>query len=408
MAASALLFALALAGCRQESLSSTLELTERAQEGDPRPFLLGFSDVPSELTEEAYASQFDFVANYGEAILLQRPPTWSDFLPRASVSSALRDEVLAAREAARARNLSLVVALDPFDPANRARLDNLPASYEGRSLADPDLRRAFVAEAEFIARNMRPDYLVLGTEVNTTFERNPEGYFAFVDAYRDAYDVVKEASPQTQVLVTYQYEELLGVVPELPPHAPRWDLLDDLGARLDVLGITSYPSFAYPTARKVPAEYYLQLREHTDRSVAFVGVGFSSGAHRSGVNASTEPEQRRFLQRLLEDAFRMQSPLLIWFAGQDFGFATTAPYDLLATIGLRNPNGTPKEAWSVWETASRRPVDAEAAAALLAAQEAAEAAATPSPTPAQEDNGDAAGETDADAEETAVEGAGDT
>ncbi len=369
-------------GCRQESAAPQFVATDRPVEGDPRPFLLGFSDVPPELTDEAYAKQFDFVANFGEAILIQRPPTWQDFLPGASVSEGLRDEVLAAREAARARDLSLVVALDPFDPANRARLDRLPATYEGRSLADPDLRGAFVAEAEFIARNMRPEYLVLGSEVNATYERNPEGYFAFLDAYREAYDAVKRASPQTKVMVTLQYEELLGVVPELPPHAPRWELLDDLGPRLDVLGITSYPSFAYPTARKVPPEYYLQLQQHTDRPIAFVGAGFSSGAHRSGVNASTEPEQRRFLQRLLEDAFTLQSPLVIWFAGHDFGFATTAPYDLLASIGLRTADGAPKEAWQVWDEASRRPVDVEGAAALLAERQ---AEATPTATPTPED-----------------------
>src|SRR5690606_10549079 len=106
---------------------------------------------------------------YGEAILIQRPASWSQFLPDAEVSEALRDEILAAREAARVRNLETVVALDPFDPGDRGRLAGLPAEYEGRTLADVDLRNAFIAEATFIARNMRPEYLVLGTEVNATY-----------------------------------------------------------------------------------------------------------------------------------------------------------------------------------------------------------------------------------------------
>ena len=235
---------------------------------------------------------------------------------------------------------------------------------------------------------MRPEYLALGTEVNATYERNPEGYFAFLDAYQEAYDAVKEASPQTKVFVTFQYEELLGVVPELPPHAPRWELLDDFGDSIDLIGITSYPSFAYPTARKVPAEYYTQLAEHTDLPIAFTGIGFASGAGRAGVNASTEPEQRRFLQRLLDDAFNMQTPLLIWFAAEDLGFAASPPYDLLSSIGLRDANGTPKESWTVWEEASNRPLDPEAAAALLAERGtptatplADEGTSTPTPTP---------------------------
>ena len=360
------------AGCREAITSTeTFVARERPTAGDPRPFSLGFSDVPRELTPEAYARHFDLVANYGEAILLQRPPSWSDFLPGASVSERLRDEVIAAREAARVRSLETVVALDTFDPANRARLRGLPADYEGRSLADGDLRAAFVAEAEFLARNMRPTYLVLGTEINATYERNPEGYFAFIEAYQEAYEVVKAASPQTLVLVTYQYEELLGVVPELPPHAPRWELLDDLAGRLDLLGLTSYPSFAYPTARKVPLEYYAQIEDYTDLPVAFVSVGFASGPGRAGVNASTEPEQRRFLQRLLEDAFTLRSPLVVWFAAEDLGFAATPPYDLLRSIGLRDAEGGPKESWTVWVETSNRPLDAEASTQLLAEREAA-------------------------------------
>lgn len=376
------LLSLAAIGCREESTTTAFVPTARDTEGDPRPFLLGFSDVPGELTDAAYAAQFDFIATYGEAVLLQRPPSWTSFIGSASVSDALRDEVLAAREAARKRNLAVVVALDPFDPANRGRLVGLPSNYEGRSLADPDLRAAFVAEAEFLARNMRPQYLALGTEINTTYERNPEGYFAFIQAYREAYDAVKAASPNTQVFVTFQYEELLGIVPELPPHQPRWELLDDMGSRLDLVGLTSYPSFVYPTARKVPADYYQQIGQHTDKPIAFVGVGFSSGATRGGVNASTEPEQRRFLQRLLDDAFRMQSPLLVWFASHDLGFAASPPYDLLANIGLLTTDGVPKESWAVWEEAAQRPVDVEASAALLAEMEAA-GTAEPTPTPTE-------------------------
>lgn len=364
---------LALGSACREAITSTQEFTprERPLAGDPRPFQIGFSDVPRELTPEAYTRHYDLVADYGEALLLQRPASWTNFLPGASVSDELRDEVIAAREAARVRGLETVVALDPFDPGNRGRLNGLPASHEGRTLADSDLRSAFVAEAEFLARNLRPAYLVLGTEVNATYERNPEGYFAFIEAYVEAYDAVKAASPQTVVLVTYQYEELLGVVPELPPHAPRWELLDDFGERLDVVGLTSYPSFAYPTARKVPLEYYLQISDYTDLPVAFVSVGFSSGPGRSGVNASTEPEQRRFLQRVLNDAFQLQSPLLIWFAAEDFGFTATPPYDLLNHLGLRDASGRAKESWTVWVETSNRPLDIEASMALLAEREAA-------------------------------------
>ena len=161
------------------------------------------------------------------------------------LSEALREITIAERSAVADRGLLLMLALDPFDAADRGRLAALPPGYEGETLAHPDLRQAFIAEAKYIALNYRPAYLVLGTEVNVAFERDPDGYRAFVDAYREAYGVVRAASPETLVLVSFQYEQLLGLIPWEPPHVPRWELLDDFAGANDLFAITTYPSFAF-------------------------------------------------------------------------------------------------------------------------------------------------------------------
>jgi hypothetical protein len=382
------LVALLAAGCRAERLSAVEEFAQRERplSGPARGYLLGFSEVPARLSTEALVEAYELAAHYGEVLLVQRPVSWAEFLPGATVSSKVEEDLVAVRESTRARGLQTVLALDPFDAGSRGRLLGLPSAYTGRTLADPALRAAFVAQAAYIARTVEPAYLVLGTEVNATFERNPEAYTAFVDAYHEAYEAVKAIRPETQVLVSFQYEELLGVVPELPPHAPRWELLEHFEGVLDAIGVTSYPSFAYPTARKVPLDYYHQLRERTDLPVVFVAVGYSSSQARDGLNSSTPPEQRRFLQRLLEDAERLGAPVVIWFAGRDPGFATSPPYDLLAHIGLRTALNQPKEAWPVWEAASNQPYDRAAAEAARLAREAFEnaEAATPTPEPEEE------------------------
>ena len=348
--------------CRAQGTgTSSFQSRVRPAQGDARAFRMGVSDVPWALTEPAQRQAYDMAAQYGEVILVQRPPAWTDFLPGSHVSDTLRDQTLAIREGARQRGLLVAVAIDPFDPAARERLQKLPASHAGRDLNDDGLRQAFVAEAVFVARNLRPAYLVLGTEVNATFERNPGGYLAFVRAYREAYDAVKAAHPYTAVFPSFQYEELLGVIPELPPHTPRWPLLKDFAGKIDLFGVTSYPSFAYPVARKVPGDYYSRIREQTPLPIALVSVGFASGAGRDGVNSSTPAEQRRFLQRLIEDADALNAPLLVWFVLRDLSFTTTPPFDLVANIGLRDTTDRPKEAWPVWEAASNRPYDPGAA-----------------------------------------------
>lgn len=350
---------LLLASCRVEQATSDAPAVTTASEaaGLARGYLLGFSSIPAELTESAYLETYDLAADHGEALLLQRPPAWADFLPGATISDELRSQTLAERRAGESRGLELVYVLDPFDPASRSGLQGLPESHAGGTLGDGALREALLADALFVARNVRPTYLVIGHEVNVVFERNPEAYTEFVSIYSEAYDAVKEAVPETEVLTSFQYEELLGVIPWQPPHAPRWELLEDFDGRLDQFGITTYPSFAFAVARKVQPFYYDQISERTNLPVAFVSAGYASGVGREGFNTSTPAEQRRFLQRLFGDADELGASLLVWLLSRDLAYANDPPEDLVKTLGLQAVDGTPKEAWPAWLEAVQRPYD---------------------------------------------------
>jgi hypothetical protein len=373
----ALAFSL-FAACREERGEPTdFVRAPRPTAGDARSFQLGFSSIPGELTEAAYLGTYDLAANHGEALLIQRPPAWADFLPGAGVSEALRVQTLAEQRAAELRGLSLVYVLDVFDPTARGRLQGLPASHAGLTLADEQLRQALRADALFVVRNVQPAYLVIGHEVNVTFEQSPAAYQQFVDLYSEIYDVLHEAAPETQVLTSFQYEELLGVIPWLPSHAPRWELFEDFEGRIDVLGITTYPSFAFAVARKVEPFYYRQISAHTDLPVAFVSAGYASTSGREGINSSTPAEQRRYLQRLFEDSDRLGVSLLIWLLVEDLSYAPGPPEDLVANLGLMEVGGVPKEAWPAWLEAAARPYNpAEAEQARLRQIEAAASSAT--------------------------------
>lgn len=329
----------------------------RPEEGPPRSYQLGFTATPAELTDESYAAAFDLAARYGEAVVVSRAPRWAAFLPGIAESADVIASTVSEREAAATRGLTLVVALDPFDSADRGRLAALPPGYEGRDLSDTALRQAFIAEARYVAANERPAYLSLGTEINSTFERDPTAYRQFTAVYRDAYRSVKEVSPGTRVFVTFQYEELLGEIPWLPPHVARWELLDDFAGRLDLFALSSFPSFAFAVARKLPPDYYLQIGARTDAPIAFLPVGFASAPGRDGVNSSTAPEQRRFLERLLGDADALEVELLVWYLGRDPASEVAPPADLLATTGLRDAADVPKEAWAIWERTANRPLE---------------------------------------------------
>ena len=362
----AVLAAALLVACRGEEASpGQSAIAARVVEGPPRGFQMGFSATPRELTDEAYLETFDLTAAFGETLLLQRVPAWEEFLPGAAVSDGYRDQILADRDAAQERGLDLVVVLDPFDPADRGSLHAPPEGMADATFSDDDIAAAFRAEALFLARNVEPAHLVLANEVNSTFEVDSAAYEAFVEVYADVYDELREVAPDVAVSVSFQYEELLGVIPWQLSHPPRWDLLEHFDGRLDTLPITTFPSFAFSVARKVPPRYYDQIRDHSGLPVIWLAVGYASTPGRDGLNGSTPPEQRRFLERLLVEVDRMRSEVLIWFVVDDLAFATLPPQDLIASIGLRDRNLVPKEAWNVWVEASRRPIDPRAAWALV-------------------------------------------
>ena len=360
----AALAALLAGGCRRERVVEPgYTPAPRAVSGLPRTFMLGFSALPSTLDDEAYAEALDLAAAHGELLLIQRAPSWADFLPGAEPSARLLDLAGRERRAVEERGLALFYALDPFDPAGRADLAALPAAYPQADLSHPDLRAAFAAEARFVAAHYRPRYLALGVEVNATFERSPGQYAAYLDAYRAAWRAAKDASPETLVFATFQYEQLLGAVPWEPAHPPRWELLDDFAGRLDLMAVSTFPSLTDPVARRIPPDYYRRLRERTGLPVAFASAGFASAPGPEGRNSSTPAEQRRYLQRLLGDAEAMASPFVVWFAGRDLAFAVQPPFDLWASIGLRDASDRPKEAWAAWAEAAARPWRPPASAA---------------------------------------------
>ncbi len=348
----------ALLGCREEQVQEPGFVPQpRTQSGTPRPFLLGFSSIPAQLTQGDYIAALDLAARYGELLLIQRAPEWAEFLPGVEPSLRLTELTLRERIAVEERELRVFYALDPFDPADRGRLASAPPGYEHADLSNPELRAAFVAEARFIATSYEPAYLAIGVEINSTFERSPTQYQAFLSAYREAYRAVKAVSPETLVFATFQYEQLLGVVPWEPPRPPRWELLGDFTGRLDLFAVATFPSVTYPIAHDLPPLYYLQIRDHTTLPIAFATAGFASASEPDAVHASTPAEQRRYLQRLLADADALNAPFVAWFAGRDPAFLVEPPLDLLSSVGLRDALDRPKEAWTVWAETSGRPVE---------------------------------------------------
>ena len=327
-----------------------------ATEGPERNFLMGFSTLPRALNADAYADTFDLAAKHGEMILIQRTPPWRDFVPGADISGTTAKTTASEVDAVNSNHLKLFFAIDPTDGATgRDRLAGLDGSLAGRNFGDADVRSAFLSYAQYVAINYHPAYVALGVEMNLYYQKNKQDFDNFVSLYNEAYDRVKEASPDTQVTVTFQYEDLQGMLPTEDTHFADWQLLKLFDAKMDVAAVSTYPSFAFSKASDIPANYFSQLRGFTEKPIVIAEMGYSSAAGAQGINNGTEPEQAQFVTRMVREAQDLRMPLVIWFAAWDPAYAQETSFGVFQHIGLLHEDGKEKPAWATWAEAARRP-----------------------------------------------------
>ncbi len=113
-------------------------------------------------------------------------------------------------------------------------------------------------------------YLALGVEVNVLYEKSPADFEAFLQLYNQVYDAVKAKSPETKIFTVFQLEKMKGLNGGLfggsnNPDNAEWQLLDRF-TKLDLVAFTTYPCLIYKNPSDIPADYYSEIKQHTEKT----------------------------------------------------------------------------------------------------------------------------------------------
>ena len=334
-----------------EDVPDSTPVAGAGREGPARSFGMGFLALPAQLNESSYIELFDVAALRGDLLMIQRAVPWAALAAGGAPSA--QEMATVDRESAwsRERGLDLLVAIDPWEPTDRGRL---AGEARGPGFDDPAIVKSYLRYVEFVVERYQPRWIALAVDVDQFAAARPEQLDAFQAAYIEAYRLVKERAPQTMAFLTFQLEDLQGLVPWGAVHDPQWGLVIRFAPFFDLLAVSSFPSFIFPFQGDIPQEYFSRLIAF-GKPVAVVPVGYASQPGRDGVTFGDVAGQRAFLERVLGEAEEGEWELVVWLAPQDPGFEVASPYDLVAHMGLRDEAGAAKVAWNVWTEMASRP-----------------------------------------------------
>lgn len=324
----------------------------------------GFYPSPPEVTLESVMQTFKAMGEHGDFVLIQQNVDWESFAKGVDGESQLRTDIINQVTLSRQNNLDTIFVLDALNGLNRREFFNLPSTWEA-SFGNPEVRTAFKNYALWVVRNFQPHYLGLASEINTYMDAHPDDAQNFISLYNEIYGLVKAEAPDTQIFVTFQWDDLNNMFAQPEEGdaqrlSPKWEQIEAFEPNLDVWAISSYPYFVFPAGADIPSDYYAPLLSRTSKPVALAEGGFSTVAFNELNN--TPEDQVAYLNAIHE---QLGPRMAFWVNTllSDFNIDSYAkemekqgrnPDDAqmlgnFAYIGLREFDGTPKPALEVWD-----------------------------------------------------------
>ncbi len=324
----------------------------------------GFFPSPPEITLQSVLDHYADMARHADVVLLQQNVPWTSFPLEGEAEPQplidIRNQVTLAHQ----NGLEPLFVVDPLNGLNRTEFMGLPFGWQA-SFANSDVREAYTDFALWILNAFHPRYLGLASEINTYADAHPEDFAYFLSLYREVRAAIKQASPETRVFVTFQWEDLNNLFPGgnegRAAYNINWDQVEAFEPQLDLWAISTYPFVYFKRGADIPDDYYTPLLGRTDKPLAVAEGGFSSSPVASFAGAEQDqvdylnalhtqlgPRLDFWIYLLLTD-FNIESYAEAMHSG-GVGSQDVATLGYFAHVGLRALEGSAKPALETWDT----------------------------------------------------------
>jgi hypothetical protein len=333
----------------------------------PRPFRMGFTAFPYDITVEAVQQTRQFVGANADLIAhhIEGVP-WAE---------ALRDEpfpkeLVAEYEGKRSMTppgAKVYLAVSPG--RGDLKLPDkgatpLPPDLRGKPYDDPVVKKAFLNYCRRSIDFFKPDYLAIGIEVNEIFSAGAGKWRAYAELHRYIYGEVKKEHPSLPIFASFT---LHNMIKDRGPMLAAWEELMPFN---DLVAVSFYPFLAGAPAEKALA----WLTEKFDRfKKPYAMVETNEAAERlvfpqsKFVLDGTPEKQAAYVRMLLALAEQHRFEFVVLLIHRDYDalwdkIKPTAPELFIAwrDCGLVDEQGNARPAYAVWREYFERPLGSEA------------------------------------------------
>lgn len=343
-----------------------------------RPFHMGFTPFPYDLTAQAIADTYDFVAAHGDLITFHHDNgvPWPEAL---AGNHAYHPDLIAeidAEAAAIRPGKKVFVTCTPQSNARAGALapywgsdggQPLPPGWGGKKLNDPDVIQAHLNWCRYLIQRLEPDWFAFAIECNGGF-RGPADpdLLRFAALATTVHATLKGENPDLPILLTVQTGSTATT---------RTSFLWQTGVVLqssDMVAISSYPFMVlehngfttYTDPDDLPDDLLTAIVELAPgKPVAISETGYIAEdlvVPAFGLSVQGRPAwQRRYVQRLLTEADRLGAEFVVWFVPRDYdqlldtlanlGFPVDPSFLIWRDNGLLDGAGIPRPALQVWD-----------------------------------------------------------
>jgi hypothetical protein len=335
-----------------------------------RPFLMGFTKWPSDLTVDGLRTTEAYANAHGDivSVMFIGGIPWQEALDRRPYSRDV-EEQLSYRPPQGKR---LFLSISPLDEGRDGLApywgehDNLPLPSDWASCRF-DSPQAVTAYTNFVldaVARMHPDYCAIAIEANDLLTKRPDEWTQFKRLYLYTYRAVKRAHPLLPVFFTTDMSHYLGFAQGSDARFQRARVAD-LMRSSDLFAMSFYPFMGYSGPRPFSASL-LDCARAFGKPIAVSESGMTSQdvtLPTYGVTLrGSYLDQVAFERRLLAVAAASRYRFVINFATTDFdALCAKLPRSAaeLASIweytGMQTGAKRRKPAASVWDQVFRLP-----------------------------------------------------